>query len=337
MKLFLFTVCIYYSVVLIGQDKNSTNNSINKITTNDDYEYIAVNQLKMWIGNNGMGSHNPILDSHGLLWPGGENAVLNLAFADGLIWGGHIGDSLYVNGNTYRYGLQAGKILENGIADNPCFSKYRVYKIKKNWESLFPGPTRDRYQKDYLEWPGNEGAPFYDHNKDGKFSAELDKPLFIGDEILWCVMNDMDPYRTLYTYGTMPVGLEIQLTVYGYTHSSLENVLIKNYTIINKSVNTIDSMFFGYWADTDIGAVGDDYVGCDSLINLGYCYNADSDDNNYYGYLPPAVGYLLLEGAKIKGTYYDSAKYNYNWIQGLKDLKMTSFSFSHSSYPECLH
>ena len=125
--------------------------------------------------------------------PGGENAILNLVFEDGLIWGGYIGDSLSVNGSTYRQGLQAGKILSNGSAHDPTLPKYRIYKIRKDWEKLPSGPTRDRYQNDYEEWPGNEGAPFYDSNNDGVFTSGTDKPLFLGDEVLWCVMNDLDP------------------------------------------------------------------------------------------------------------------------------------------------
>jgi hypothetical protein len=285
--------------------------------------------MKMWIGNNGMGSYNPYTDKHGLLWPGGENATLNLAFSDGLLWGGYIGDSLYVNGSTYRYGLQAGKILSNGLPDDPSLAKYRIYKIRKDWERLPSGPTRDRYQKDYLEWPGDEGAPYYDENNDRKFTAGIDKPLFIGDEVLWCVMNDLDPNRTLYTFGTIPIGLEVQLTVYGYTHTSLENVLIKNYKIINKSTNTINSMAFGYWSDTDLGTTYDDYVGCDSLLNLAYCYNGDEVDEGHFNNTPPALGYLLLEGSKLKSVYDDSAKINYAWVHGIKDQKMTSFSGGH--------
>lgn len=329
MKIFLSAIFLSISVFLNAQEKSSGHNLLNKTTSNDNYNYIAINQLKMWIGNNGMGSHNPFTDNHGLLWPGGENADLNLAFADGLIWGGFIDDSLFVNGNTYRYGLQAGKILDNGLPDNPSLSKYRIYKIRKDWETLPPGPTKERYQKDYIEWPGEDGAPYYDENNDGKFTAGIDKPLFIGDEVLWCVMNDMDPYRTTYTFGTMPIGLEVQLTVYGYTHASLENALIKKYKIINKSSNTIESMYFGYWSDADLGTTNDDYVGCDTLLNLAYCYNGDDIDEGHFYNTPPSLGYLLLGGAKIIGSSTDSVKVDNRWRRKLKDLKMTSFSGGH--------
>jgi hypothetical protein len=312
-----------------AQNKSTTSNSTNKITINDDYNYIAINQMKMWIGNNGSGSHDPNTDGSGLLWPGGENATLNLIYTDGLLWGGYVGDSLFVNGNIYRYGLQAGKILDTGLADDPSLSKYRVYKIRKNWDDLPFGETRDQYQKDYLEWPANDGAPFYDSNNDGIYTAGIDQPLFLGDEMLWCVMNDMDPGRTLFTYGTGPIGLEVQVTVYGFNTSSiLQNVLFKKYRIINKSQNAIDNMFFGYWSDPDLGDRSDDYVGCDTLINLAYCYNADNNDNGYYGENPPAVGYVFLQGTTISGTSSDSARFNNQWVTGMKDQGITSFSFT---------
>ena len=40
-------------------------NRLGKVNTNDNTNYIAVNECFMWIGNNGMGSHNPISDDSG--------------------------------------------------------------------------------------------------------------------------------------------------------------------------------------------------------------------------------------------------------------------------------
>ena len=72
---------------LQAQDKSTSITSTDKIATNDNYNYIAINQMKMWIGDNGMGSHNPISDDSGLFWPGGENATIPAIFVDGLVWG----------------------------------------------------------------------------------------------------------------------------------------------------------------------------------------------------------------------------------------------------------
>ena len=55
----------------------------------------------MWMGNNGMGSHDPRTDGSGFYWPGGESATIAAIFADGLVWGGKVNGEIRVNGSTY--------------------------------------------------------------------------------------------------------------------------------------------------------------------------------------------------------------------------------------------
>ena len=52
-------------------------------------------------------------------------------------------------------------------------------------------------------------------------------------------------------------------------------------------------------SDPDLGWSSDDYIGCDSSLNMGYCYNSDNDDDisqsmYAYGLNPPAFGMDLL-------------------------------------------
>ena len=335
MKKYLLVVIIFLFSLsnFQAQDKNSSTNSLDKTTTNDDYNYIAINQMKMLVSNNGSGATQYSIGS--VFWPGGENATLPLIFDDGLIWGGFIGSNLIVGGNKYCAALQAGKILSSGLADDPSLTKYRIYKIRKGWEELPPGPKKEKYKKDYEEWPVDNGAPFYDKNNDGTYTAGIDKPLLLGEEDIWCVMNDLRANQCLFFTG---IGLEIQMSVYGYTHPSLADVIFKKYLIINKGVNIIDKMYFSCFSDPDIGNLLDDYLGCDTLLNLAYCYNMDNYDESGYGENPPAVGYLLLQGATIMGTLNDSAKVNNRWNYGIKDQKMTSFStnpYENSSLGYC--
>jgi hypothetical protein len=91
----------------MGQNDTSP---LSKPLINDDYNYIAINEIKMWVSNNGDGSHDPNTDNNGLYWPGGVEAVKAAVFQDGLQWGGRINDSIHVNGKSHTYGLQAGKI-----------------------------------------------------------------------------------------------------------------------------------------------------------------------------------------------------------------------------------
>ena len=310
---------------------------LGKISKNDDTKYIAINECFMWIGNNGMGSHNPISDDSGFYWPGGENATIAAIFADGLIWGAKVGKEIRVNGATYRYGLQAGKILESGVADNPQDPKYRIYKIRKGWESLPPGEDRTDFETDYNEWPVEDGAPWVDVDGDGVFTRGVDEPEFVGDEVLWCVSNDLDASRSTFTYGTLPMGLEQQTLVFAFQRTGdLGDMVFKSYKLINKGTSTLREMYLSYWSDTDMGFAGDDYSGCDTVLSLGYTWNGDEDDEDFYGSPPPAIGYDFFQGPIVpydpadpvisRFNLPDSAKFDGEWRKGFTNLPMTSFS-----------
>jgi len=308
-------------------DKEKTKR-VSKVTTNDNSNAIDINQCYMWVANNGMGSHDPRTDASGFYWPGGREATITAIFEDGLIWGAKIGREIRVNGSTYRYGLQAGKILPDGTADDPSNSRYRIFKIRKGWESLPPGPERDALEKDYNEWPMQDGAPYVDVDGNGQYTPGVDRPDFVGDQVLWCVSNDMDASRSTYTYGTLPMGLEQQMTVFAFNRTGdLGDMVFKKYLLINKGSLTLKDVYLAYWSDTDMGDANDDYTGCDTVLSLGYTYNADNNDVGYYGANPPAVGYDFFQGPIVPATPTDSAKFLSSWRKGFRNLPMTAFSF----------
>ena len=291
-----------------------------------DYDYFSSNQIFMWIGNNGMGSHDPRTDASGFYWPGGDSATISAIFADGLVWGGKVNDEIRVNGDTYRYGLQPGRILENGKADNPLSTQSKIFKIRKDWQTLPESTFKQRLEYDYNHWPVEAGAPWDDVNEDGVYTPGFDKPKFIGDETLFYVANDLDTANSIYTYGSNPIGLEFQTTVFGFNRDDLKDVVFKKYKVINKSETDITDMYFTYWSDDDMGDAHDDYVGCDTLINLSYTFNGDNNDNLYYGTPPPAVGHLIVQPPIITAEPTDSARYGDRWKKGVKNLPLTSFT-----------
>jgi hypothetical protein len=289
-------------------------------------DYIAANEILMWIGNNGMNAHDPvIIYGPGFFWPGGEDATISAIYEDGLVWGAKVNGETRVNGSTYRYGLTPGYITESGLPSDPLGVKSKIFKLKKNWQQLPPGAERDRYQFDYLNWPVDVGAPWKDNNGDGIYTPGIDEPKIIGDETLFFVANDLDTVKSLYTYGSNPIGLEFQVTTFGYNSELLKDVVFKKFRIINKSSEAITDMYLTYFADDDLGFAGDDFVGCDTLLNLGYTYNGDNNDEGYYGSPPPAVGHLFVQPPIVQGEPTDSARFNNGWKKGFKNIPITAF------------
>ena len=62
------------------------------------------------------------------------------------------------------------------------------------------------------------------------------------------------------------------------------------------------------------------------LLNLGYTYNGDNNDEEYYGTPPPAVGHLIVQPPIALSEPTDSARYGDGWKKGFKNLPSTSFT-----------
>ncbi|MEK9137623.1 MAG: hypothetical protein AAB393_10915, partial [Bacteroidota bacterium] len=126
----------------------------------------------------------------------------------------------------------------------------------------------------------------------------------------------------------------MQSTIFAYT--SISNVIFKRFRLIYKGIAstpanaTIDSMYLCQWSDPDVGDYHDDFAGCDTMLNLGYAYNANPTDPQYsqYGLLPPAVGYAFFQGPiKLTGNPGDTAIFNFRRVIGARNLPMTSFIY----------
>ena len=292
------------------------------------------------------------------------------AFEDGLIWVCRQNGTLKANGSGYWHGLQAGKILPNGSADDPFLPKYRVYRVRpdigpaKTWDAAMKqkiqsqeGDLTRRFQsvtdsaiyaqyiKDWNEWPASDGAPYTDVNGNGVYNPSVDIPGVPGaDQTLWHVSNDLDATRASNVGGVPPIGLEVQRTIWGYNRSGvLGNTIFTKYRIVNKSGTRLDSMYFGQWADPDLGGAVSGIVydtpGCDSTLNLGYNYSG-KEVYGGWGSPPPAFGYVLVQGPLVPSSSSDSAITSSGFRKGYRNLPMTSFIFTvcgNSTYVDARH
>lgn len=136
-----------------------------------------------------------------------------------------------------------------------------------------------------------------------------------GDQTLWWIFNDKGNAHTE-TQGS-PIGMEVRGQAFAFaTNDVINNMTFYSYEIINRSTFELTNTFFSPWVDTDLGYAWDDYVGCDVLRGLGYCYNGNDIDGSgepeAYGSQPPAIGVDFFQGPYIDPDGFDNPGFSGN-------------------------
>lgn len=273
------------------------------------YAKFNINNISTFVWNNGEMDVSPNKKG-GFVYPKENN--VSLFYNSGLILGGRINNEIRVQGTDYESSFLPGKILTNGISEDPLDVTNRVFKIRHDYKAadlkneieydtiitntyegeidtiILPSQNEDEirrnYEKDWNEWPAEKGAPFEDIDGNRIYDPQIDIPGVKGaDQTLWFVMNDLNNEVAKNYAGSPSIGLEIQVTVWGYkNYNYLEDYVFKEYKIINKSGFEIKEMYLAMFAEPDIGNLSDDYVGCDTLLGMGYGYNGDYSDSKFF-------------------------------------------------------
>ena len=229
---------------------------------------------------------------------------------------------------------------------NPLF---QIYSITKGDNA---DPSAEHYNWEYANWPVEYGAPAHDgeyftdsnHNgtwdsgeafedynlnktwdaPDGVITKGDDPPLWLGDQVHWCVYNDFDSAQHKRVFNTAPLGLEVQQTIFGFSQDGpLDNIMFVKLLVINKSGQTIDSLYIAHWNDDDIGDATDDLVACDTLLDLSYTYNGRIEDSDY-GLEVPVKASCMLQGPIIPDDN-EFALISGKIIPGYRNLHITNF------------
>ena len=323
------------------------------------YVPFLINDIFAYFGNNGDGSYNPFATGkEGFEFRRGQDK--HLVYEDGIVWGGFCGvnKELKVGGSMYRHAMQPGRIIITGtattapVADSSGSKHNRVYRVRPDvrpstdttaalaliaqdevpfigrYQTTTASAIMHQYMTDWIEWPASEGAPFTDVDGDGRYDPTVDIPGEPGaDQTLWYVANDLDSSRTILFSNSSPIGLEMQKTIWGYRRNmgALTTSIFARTVLVNKSGGRIDSMFIMQFSDPDIGDGGDDFVGCDTTLNLSFGYNGNAVDAEY-GTESPAVGYVLLEGPLVASPG-NAGLFDRRRVDGKRNLGRTSFSF----------
>ena len=187
---------------------------------------------------------------------------------------------------------------------------------------------------DFLNWPVHDGAPWKDANGDGVYNpADGDYPDILGDVFHWYVMNDGNAATHTPLWGTAPMNVDVQTSVFGFDQAGpMGNILFVRWVLINKGSDELDSVFVSMWHDDDVGDATDDLVGCDIASSVGYTYN-DADGDNTYGVEVPAAGADFFQGPLVASvgdsatifTWSKENGYHLRTFHDMKKLGMTSF------------
>jgi len=259
-------------------------------------------------------------DLAGLEWPKGSGKTA--CFTSGISIGCGINGQYAQVMASYKGEYAPGHFKADGIWEST--TDFKMYTVRLG-DNAANNP-------DYANWYKMVpyGAPYKDVNHNGVYDDGIDIPgqTNSGMTIFEC-MGDGDVSQRSPGEGfgggiSSPLlGAEVHLTIWAYTSPGLEDLQFINYVIINQGPANWDSTFMGIVVDPDLGDGYDDFIGCDTSLNLGYCYNGTNNDA-VYGAAPPAFG-------------MDYFKSPINRVTG-DTLGMTSFAFftnNISSPPAC--
>lgn len=284
--------------------------------------YIDANKIFSYVTNDGgfsrdfvgqlnlRGGGGMVFPYQGLQFIDNGRANQTLLFASGLWMGAEdaaTGDTLIAM-SEYSSEFTPGNMI-NGLP-GPNGAAQKVYKLYR--DSLASNPNED-----YLNWPVDQGAPV----------DSVGNPEMLGDQMLWCVFNDAnESAHSNDAGGTAPLGVEVQQSIFAFDRQgALGQIMFMRYKIINKGTKTLNNMYISLWSDPDLGGAGDDLVGCDTLLSLGYCYNAN-DADDVYGSTPPAVGFDFFQGPLVPGTASDTAIMWGEYQPGFTNMPLVSFN-----------
>ncbi len=148
-------------------------------------------------------------------------------------------------------------------------------------------------------------APFVDVDSNGIYEPNYgDYPKMKGWKMAWWMYNDNGGPKT--QTNTPALGIEVAVSAYIYSqHTILDNQSFYHYSVKNRSPIDYNNFYIARMIDMDIGDGSDDYVGSDSVLSIGYMYNADSLDGlgqpGHYGASAPMAG-LYFEGVTLEGN-----------------------------------
>ncbi len=316
--LLLFLYVAFIAFGFLGDDKNgiAPPKQLYKVTATQESgkqgDAYGMNVNNIWLPINSKGIIAAV--NVGEKGSGGQYAGGTFLFSSGFFLSG------YSNGTLWANACASASLVEDylpGPVGQTGNSNAVVYVVN----------SRDpAFGQSWQDWSDAValGADFYDGNGDGIYTPENtndttgwqpdeDMPDLIGDETVWCIYNDALPVAQRRWNTTIQVGVEVKQSVFAFSSAgAIGNLIFVRYRFAYKGLNAsspdqLTDVYFGAWADPDLGDATDDVIGVDTVRNAGYTYNNEED--GVYGNQVPCFMIDFFSGprAYIAGeTYLDN-------------------------------
>lgn len=291
-----------------------------------------VNKLSFPINNMGDISNISISSPNGYISSSGKYDDMIILFSGGFLISG------FTNGTLWGRGMMAGALMHDfypGIVESAKNDPRNLIYTVRSADAPF-APS-------WYAWKTavETGARFYDGDKDGVYNPRdlnmnsqwdpsEDRPDLIGDLTAFCVYNDGVP-ANFSRIGSSPQKIEIRQTMFasgGVEEAAFNNSVFVRYSIINKNpgVPLMDEVFFGFWADPDLGIPNDDLIGSDTLRQSVFIYNRTPD--NLFGVNPPALFSKIVQGpvSYVPGETYNDINQNSQYDEGVDIPSDTAYN-----------
>ena len=122
-----FVLCMTTVISASGGSKK-----LHKVAGTPNYTKLNINNISTYIRNNG----DSDLDNNnqaGFEFP--KRSSKKCFFESGFVWGATVNGNasdVRVGGSTYNAGMQPGKILSPGVAEDPNLDKNRIYRVRSS-------------------------------------------------------------------------------------------------------------------------------------------------------------------------------------------------------------
>lgn len=335
-KLLLLIITVaFIAFGFLGDDKNGIRSPkpIYKITSEQasgkQGDAYALNVNNVWMPLNRKGIiadvNVPPLGSTGQFAGGGflfSSGFFFSGYRDGVLWANAAASASLVE--DYVQGVIDGENDPNAV----------LYVI--NSQDVYVNESGSWVpHQSWIDWIDavELGADFYDgdgdgfynpedKNQDGQWNDDEDRPDLIGDELVWCVFHDGLPVAQRRWNLTLEVGIEVRQSVFAFASAgAIGNIIFVRYRFTYQGLTPSDpeyltDVYFGAWADTDLGDATDDVIGVDVPRNSGYTYGNQPDA--VYGSQVPCFMIDFFSGprAYIDGVTYVDGNGNGIWDEG---------------------